>query len=150
MKEFIFNREIEDKESTSGFRIEYETVNLEKWGWGVVYKDGTELHQFDSEGIFHQFKEIKQDQVVMFTMYKTAFHLKEANRIDMVITEGMKIMHFYRNIRPAGYDQFIKTYVFGYEKDGVKCFNFILPDDRVIVSSVDDIDLTKFNITGNK
>ena len=69
-----------------------ENVEKERWVWGVIYKDGTELHQFDSNCIFHQFKEIDTENVSMFTMYKFDDMNK---RIDMPITEGVKFFHLY-------------------------------------------------------
>lgn len=45
-----------------------ETVEREPWGWEAYYKDGTVLKQFDDNGIFHQIKEIKQPEMVVFKM----------------------------------------------------------------------------------
>lgn len=104
-----------------------------------------ELHQFDGDGNFHQFKEIDLKNVSMFTMYRTDDMSK---RIDMPIVEGMQFFHFYRNFKPY-YDQkggFRKIYVFGWKFKGVASYNFILPDDRMIVSPVDNIDLVNFNV----
>lgn len=126
-----------------------EEVKPERWVWGVVYGDNTELHQFGDDGVFHQIKEIRMKEVKMFTMYKFDDMKK---RIDLVITPEMQIVHFYRNIRPAGEDHFIKVYVFGYAVEDresgmlAKTFNFILPDDRIIISNRDNIDLTKFGL----
>jgi len=144
MREYTFKRKIEDKESTSGFRYEEEKVELEMWVWGVVYKDGTELHQFDSEGTFHQFKEIKLDQVKLFSMYQP--NDMEDKRYDIVVTEGMQIFHFYRNIQPFYLDHFVKIYAFGWKKDGKASYHFILPDDRMVMSDVDNVDLPQFNL----
>jgi len=36
-----------------------EEVALEAWMWGVIYKDGSEMLQFDPAGIFHRIGEIK-------------------------------------------------------------------------------------------
>ena len=123
-----------------------ERVEEERWGWGVVYKDDSELHQFGNDGKFHRFAEIQMDNVKLFSMY----NLKDmSKRIDIVLTEAMQIFHFYRNIKPWYLDSFVKVYVFGYKnrETGETCYNFILPDDRIIITSnKDNIDLVKFNI----
>jgi len=120
----------------------------EIWTWGVIYKDGAELHQFEDGpecGTFHQFQEIKQDEVEMFVMIKTGAPWK---RIDMVV-EGKQIFHFYRNIilsAATSEERRIKIYCFGWKnKNGETAYHFILPDDRIVISDK-DLDLTKFNI----
>lgn len=140
--------------------IEEEIVELERWVWGVVYKDGTELHQFDSEGIFHQFKEIQLDKVKLLSMYKPDDMSK---RYDLVVTEGMQLFHFYRNTKPYYLDHYVRTYVFGWksfktqngfeihtpkgeDKDGVASYHFILPDDRMVMSDINNVDLPQFNL----
>lgn len=141
-----------------------EEVNAERWVWGVVYKDNTELHQFGDDGIFHQFKEIKQDEVKLFSMYRLDDMSK---RHDLVKTDGMQIFHFYVNIGDLNNPEYKKKiYAFGFkdttrfthvEKKGedgvwetVKSFatshTFILPDDRTIISAEHNIDFTLFNI----
>ena len=122
-----------------------ETITPERWVWGVIYKSNSELHQFGNDGIFHQIKEIRWDEVKMFTMYKFG---NMDRRIDLLAMPDMQIFHFYRNIKPAGVDHFIKIYVFGYKLRGISeaVYNFILPDDRVIISNKDNIDLTRFEI----
>ena len=125
------------------YKFKDELVDTERWGWGVVYKDGRELKQFDDAGYFHQFKEIETENVAMFVMYKLD---DDSKRIDMPISEGMQFFHFYRNIRPHYSETFKRAYIFGFKKNGVASYNFILPDDRVIVSAVDNIDLSLFNI----
>lgn len=142
--EFIFKRQVENKESTSGFDIVEEKIELERWVWGVVYKDGAELHQFDSEGTFHQFKEINLAEVKLFTMYKP--EEMDTKRYDIVVTEGMQIFHFYRNIKPHYLNHFVKVYAFGWKKDGKASYHFILPDDRMVMSDVDNVDLPQFNL----
>ena len=122
-----------------------EEVKPERWVWGVVYFDNTELHQFGNDGIFHQIREIKWDKVKMFTMYKYGDMRK---RIDLLVLPDMQVFHFYRNIRPAGMDHFVKVYVFGYKTRGSSetVYNFILPDDRIIISNKDNVDLSKFEL----
>lgn len=107
-----------------------------------------ELKQFDDDGNFHRFGEIEQERVDIFTMYKTDDE-KMLKRIDMKVSEGAKIFHFYRNI---GFDyqsrenyRKVQVYVFGWKKDGACSYNYILPDDRIVVAD-HDIDITNFNI----
>lgn len=123
-------------------------IDRERWCWGVLYKDNTELHQFDDNGNFHQLAEIDQKEVKLWVLYKPDDPHK---RIDFVVPEGARLIHKYRNVRPAHLDYFIKVYMFGYrtgknENDFKYHFNFILPDDRVVQSTVDNIDLTLLNL----
>lgn len=122
-----------------------ERVALERWAWGVVYKDGTELRQFGEDGIFHQFKEIVQEQVAMFVMYRTD---DESKRIDMPVHEGMQIFHLYRNLVLENSSRRVRVYVFGWKKTGVTVasYNYILPDDRLITTDRDIPHLSDFNI----
>ncbi|MFZ3032253.1 MAG: hypothetical protein WA082_04410 [Candidatus Moraniibacteriota bacterium] len=119
-------------------------VQKERWTWGVVYKDGSQLNQFrEEDGSFHQFVEIKQDDVSMFVMYSGE------KRIDIVV-EGKQIFHFYRNVvfsYNSEDERKVRVYCFGYKnkETGEAVYNYILPDDRVVVSDR-DIDVTKFNI----
>ena len=89
---------------------EIEIVELEKWIWGVVYKDGTELHQFDKDGNFHRLAEINQKEVELFTMYES----EGTGRYDIVMPEGARIIHKYRNIRPYYMNKFVKVYMFSF------------------------------------
>jgi len=120
-----------------------EILKPEVWCWGVIYKDGRELHQFGDDAIFHRIGEIDQDNLSMVILYKNDDMNK---RIDIPWRDGMKIIHKYRNVRPAGENEFKKVYMFGYKNGDESSFLFILPDDRIIHSPKDDIDLTKFNI----
>jgi len=59
----------------------------------------------------------------------------------------MKLIHKYRNIRPAGYDEFVfRIYIFGFTFGNKQCFYYVLPNDRFVVSPEDNIDLTLFNL----
>lgn len=116
----------------------------EKWAWGVIYNDGTELKQFCEDGTFHQFVEIEQSKVQMFIMYQLENHNK---RIDLV-TEGKNIFHFYRHttfsmLTPE--QRKVQVYCFGYKDKDKTAYHYILPDDRVVIADK-DIDITKFNI----
>ena len=127
---------------------EVEQVNLERWVWGVVYQDDTELHQFDDKGVFHQLSEIDQKRLKLFTMYKSD---ESGKRIDVVMPEGARIIHKYRNLRPFYMDKFVKVYMFGYrtgknENSFEYHYHFILPDDRMVISNKDNISLEQFEL----
>ena len=129
---------------------EIENVQLEKWCWSVLYKDGTELHQFDKDGNFHRLAEINQREVVLFTMYKA----ERNGRYDIIMPENARIIHIYKNIHAHYFENFNKTvriYMFGYrtgkdEKDFEYHYHFILPDDRMIISNKENIDLVRFEL----
>jgi len=126
------------------------SVTPERWVWGVIYRDGSELHQFGNDGKFHRIGEVKQEEAAMFVMYK---YEDMGKRIDMPVQPGMKVIHKYRMVKPGEYDSknanvsgFVRIYMFGWKHDGAHAFFFILPDDRVVMSPTDNVDLTKFNI----
>ncbi len=121
-----------------------ETVTREKWCWGVVYQDGTELKQFGDDGMFHQFKEINQDDIKMFVMYKPD---EENKRIDMPVT-NKQVFHFYRNVVLENGTRHLKVYVFGWIDitSGKRMYTFILPDDRCIITDDDIKQLSHYNI----
>lgn len=127
-----------------------EVIKLEPWGWGVVYKDGTELHQFGANGDFHRVGEIDQDNVALWVLYRTDDMSK---RIDIVLPPGAKVIHKYRNVSPhyLPFNTFVKVYMFGYKTaEGTYHYNFVLPDDRIVQSTTDDIDLVNFALTERK
>ncbi len=139
--QYIYNR----KDENTG-EITQEKVNDETWHWGVVYNDNTELHQFDANGEFHQFGEIVFSKVKMFVMYKGD---NIETRIDMPVSKGMQIFHFYRNVvieMNTPNERRIKVYVFGWKRNGVSSYNFILPDGRMIVSNGDNVNLLEFGL----
>lgn len=125
-----------------------ESVEAETWGWGVLYKDGSELKQFSPDKTFHQFKEVNQPEVKMFVMYKLDDMSK---RIDMPISEPLQLFHFYRKITLNMLqedERKVHIYVFGWKntlKDTVS-YNYILPDDRIITADHDIIDLTQYAV----
>lgn len=127
-----------------------EEVELERWVWGVIYNDSTELHQFDNNGVFHQIGEIDQSRVLMFRMYKPAGHGDSPRDIiDLIIPKGAKLIHKYRNVHAHYFKNFsdtVKVYMFGYKLDNHYHYNFILPDDRIVQSTVENVDLPKFNL----
>jgi len=125
---------------------EKELISLERWVWGVVYKDETELRQFDDNGKFHRLSEIDQKNIKIFTMYRSDDMNK---RYDIVMPEGARIIHKYRNIRPFYMNRFVKVYMFGYrtgKKDFEYHYHFILPDDRMVISNKDNVDLVNFEL----
>lgn len=108
-----------------------------------------ELKQFGDDGVFHRFAEIKQDEVEIFTMYRTDDE-EMLKRIDMKVSEGAQIFHFYRQI---GLDyqskenfRKIQIYVFGWKRDGACSYNYILPDDRIVTADHDISNLLEFSI----
>lgn len=140
-KTYTFNRK--DKETGE---VTVEQVPLERWVWGVVYQDGTELHQFMADGTFHQIGEIDQDKVKMFCLYKPEDPTK---RIDMPVRKGMKIIYKYKMTKPFYLNDFVRIYCLGYKDGRHHHFTFILPDDRMIVSNHEDVDLVQFDLTKN-
>lgn len=125
-----------------------EVVQPERWGWGVVYADGTELKQFGDDGRFHQFREINQEEVEMFVMYRLD---DESKRIDVIVDSQTQVFHFYRNlILDVGADmgRRVKVYVFGTKNavTGATQYNYILPDDRLLKADHDLPDLTRYQI----
>lgn len=128
-----------------------EEVPVERWAWGVLFKDGSEMHQFDAQGIFHQVGEIDQDKVKLWILYKVG---PENKRIDIVLPEGARLIHKYKryvfnaaelNNGDKSKERRVTVYVFGYKLGDRFHFNYILPDDR-IVQSTEEIPLDGFNI----
>jgi hypothetical protein len=79
----------------------------------------------------------------MFSIYS------DYGRIDLPV-ENKQIFHFYRHIifrAGTPQERRAKAYCFGWKdrESGKAVYNFILPDDRMIISD-GDIDLSKFNI----
>jgi hypothetical protein len=125
------------------FKKTGEKIKPERWQWGVIYKDGTEFRQFGKDGYFHQIGEVEQDKVKLAVLFKTT---EPNKRIDIVFQDGMKIIHKYRNIKPFYMKEFVKVYMWGYKKGKNYHFNFVLPDDRIVMSNKDNIDLVKFEL----
>ncbi len=142
--QYTFNEP--DKNSTSGFR----TIEIppERWGWGIVYKDGTELKQFGDDGKFHQVGEINQDEISMAVLYKLD---DLGKRIDIPWKDGMRLIHKYRNIvlnynGPEDQQRKVKIYVFGYKDGDSYSYLFVLPDDRIVFSPTENLNLEEFGI----
>lgn len=120
-----------------------EEVAEEKWGWCAIYKDNTELRQFDPSGEFHQVGEINQDELYLFSMYQVN---DPSKRIDLIVPQGAKIIHKYRNIKPFYKESFLRIYLFGYKKGDQYAYHAILPDDRIVIADTDAMNLELFNL----
>ena len=128
-----------------------EEVKLEDWVWGVVYKDNKELQQYELVnggellGVFHQFKEIKQDEVRLFVMR----NLKTGQRFDIVKPDGAQIFHFYRNCGSQRAEdtgekiKFNKIYIFGYKIGKHTAYHYILKDNTLLIAN-GEINLENF------
>lgn len=102
------------------------------------------LFQFDNrDGQFHSFDEIEQDRVKLFSLYNTK---EPTRRIDIPVAEGMKLIHFYRNVKPYYLDNFVRCYAIGYKYKGAKNFSIVLPNNTIVNTPNDNIDLTTFNL----
>lgn len=119
-----------------------EKVALERWIWGVVYDDNTELHQFGNDGYFHQIGEVDQKRVKLFAMYQP--NGTGDGRIDILIPEGKEVslIHKYKiYVFAAGTpeERRDKVYAFGYKvKGGHTHINYIMPNGTVMQSFGDE------------
>ncbi len=120
-------------------------AEIEKWEWAVIYKDGKHLHQFADDGVFHKFAEIKQEEVAVFFMSEIGGEGQHA----IQVSEDMKIFHYYRNlVLDHGTEDVrtVRTYCFGWKKDGAEAHHFILPDGRIIMGDSKAVDLSRHEI----
>jgi hypothetical protein len=119
----------------------------ERWAWGVLYQDESELHQFGEDGIFHQLKDIEQEKIKLAVLYKLD---EPEKRILIPFKPGMKIIHKYINVHSATQHETMgetaRVYVFGYKDGGQTHYTYIMPNDQQIYSSEENIDLTLFNL----
>jgi len=146
------NRRAKLTSNVDAFKREYDTINKEISDIEHLIElpaqyEQDELHQFGNDGVFHRVGEIEQHRVELFSLFKADSIM--TNRIDLVFTKGMRIIYKYRNVKPYYLDDYVKIYMFGYKLDGRYHYNFVLPDDRIIQSSFDNIDLPKFDLTKN-
>jgi hypothetical protein len=130
---------------------EREEVALEKWIWGVVYKDNTELKQFEinredlENCVFHRIGEVKQEQVALFVLFST----ETPRRIDMIIPEGAKLVHKYKNyVFNSGTEaeKRSRIYVIGWKIGNNGFFNFVLPNGTIIQSINENQILSEFGL----
>jgi len=126
---------------------EVTLVDREVWCWGAVYEDGTELHQFDDNGIFHRIGEIDQSKVSMWVLYQPQG--MGDGRIDFIVPreedgtlKDCALVHKYRNIvLEAGTPQETRNriYMFGFKIKGQKSFyNFVMPNGTIVQSTEDN------------
>lgn len=120
-------------------------IDLERWIWGVVFKDGTEMHQFTDEGVFHQIGEVDQSQVTMFTLYQPEG--MGDGRIDFIVPvdeetgelKEVSLIHKYRNIvfdAATPEEKRHRIYIFGWKLKGqTPIYNFVLPNDTIVQST---------------
>lgn len=124
-----------------------EPVALERWVWGAIFSDGTEMHQFDQDGIFHQIGEIDQSKLSMFVVHSLD---NPERRMDMPFDpETMRLVYKYRNVHLSHFPDMgdtVRIYVFGYNKGDLQHRIFILPDDRIIVADRDSLPMERFEI----
>jgi len=151
----IYNNNMEFNFNRDGKK---EVVQLERWVWGVVYKDKTNLNQFEvkaDEGFFHQVKEIDQPNVKKFILAKAG----GGQSICILPPKGAKLIHKYRiiNMQVAKAKTLsTKVYMFGYmvkapwsgdlsdaKKKSIYFLNYVLPNDTVIQSDDPDLNLVK-------
>lgn len=124
-------------------------VPLEKWVWRAIYKDGTELYQFDKpiggemDGCrFHQIGEIDFQNLAVFEVMNTE-NPKQRHSIDMLGKSEKPIFFYRRSVLNTNtpQEQRITVYCFGYVVKGVSTYHFILPDDRLVITQNRDIKL---------
>lgn len=116
-----------------------EPVNEERWQWKVIYKDGSELYQFDYEKQkYHYFAEIDQEQVAQFGMV----NIERDSDVMLEIPDGSPIFHYYDNLvqQPLGGEQTVhRLYVFGFDLGTDKIIYSILPNNFLIKGTVSGI-----------
>jgi hypothetical protein len=125
-----------------------EEIPLEKWAWAVVYKDNTELHQFelkDGEGIFHQIGEVVQENVALFVL----LNVESGQRIDIIVPEGAKLIHKYKNYflnvgTPE--ERRERVYVLGYKLGDHFHFNYVMPNGTIIQSTKEGEQLSNYGL----
>lgn len=127
---------------------EVSEIQLEKWVWKVMYKDGSELSQFDAheyeagKARFHQIGEVDMANVAVFEMVNTE---DPSKRFSIVASPEMSkfIVFTRRTVLEAttANEQRINIYCFGYQMKGESVYHFILPDDRVVISTNRNIQL---------
>lgn len=113
-----------------------DEVELERWQWVALYKDGTRLKQFDDQGKFHQVAEIDMANL-------HAFHMVCGDKIETLLVEpNMQVFHYYRVLKKVSLTTGelvakIKVYCFGFkDKDsGLTVTKAITPTDEVITTT---------------
>lgn len=110
-----------------------EKKPIERWGWGVIYEDGTRLEEFSRDGTYHEFKEIDQARVRNFRLIR--LH-EEGRRIDYDVEPGAS---FKLEKKDGCFCFTVK------QKDGKEWHNYILPNEKWVQSEKmeDTADLLK-------
>lgn len=112
-------------------------VPIERWGFCVTYDNGDKHYQFDRENErYNNFRSIDLDRAIEITMINTTSNKKYSAEIP----KGGTLVHYYDNIVQRdlyGNERHIRLYAFGYEMDGVRYVQTILPDDTLTHESPD-------------
>jgi len=112
---------------------EVSEVALEAWVWEAHYSDGTVMYQYDPDTLkFHRFGEIIPDNLTSFVLRNAE---NPVQRVEVVMSEGMRPIHFYRNsILNIGTPEEVRvrTWCIGYQETirGVnfKAITQVFPD----------------------
>lgn len=130
-------------------------IPLERFIWGVVYKDGSHIKQFDENGKYHQIGEVEQDRAKRFLLHKP--NPSDGVRIMIEVPEGAKLVHKTKNYGSfiVGQDpqigkNEIRIFVIGYKLKGRSFFTYVLPDDRIIQSEDENLKLSEYGIYKDK
>lgn len=126
-----------------------EEVELEKWVWAVIYNDDTEFQQFNSStGLFHSITEVdKAKGVKMLTLYKTSDNEDMSKRIDIMIPTDCDLFVKTRNViynASTPDEERFRIYMFGYGNKSYQTFNYIMPNDKLMQSGEDIINIVDF------
>lgn len=120
-----------------------EEIELEKWAWLAIYKDGSTLKQFDDISmVFHRFKEIKDEELAVFVVYNT--QSQTGGRYEIHIKEGMSPIFFQRVTvlkSKTPQEKRTKQPVFGYKEtvagQSIKTLMSIYPNGAISIRNHD-------------
>ena len=113
-------------------------VTLKKWQWGVIMEDGSQVKQFEN-GCYTYIGDIDLTKVKIFFLFKGTEMVYK-----MKVTPDMKIFKYNYITKPYwDLNLDLRTEVFGFKWKGTKnaVYIHILPNDNVIISPTDDVDL---------
>ena len=120
-------------------------IPIEKWGWAVVYKDETFLQQFDNQNQrFHQIGEVDQSKLALVMM--VPHDMQALSSLIIPWEDGMKLVHKYRNIvlDAFGEPRKFRIYIIGWKRGSESFFHYILPDNRIISSTDENLPLSQY------
>lgn len=128
-------------------------IPLEEWGWLAVYKDGSFLKQFDDvTKEFHQFKEIKVEELDTFIVLNLFNTDDNTKRYEFHMNEGMTPIFFYRVtiFNATQEDEYrVRIAHFGYKENingkSVKTVMFVHPSGAVSISNNDGREFLEAN-----